>query len=366
MPHLIQTPRRLSGPLQARIAIAATLALATACDQPPDTLPTSPSRGNRTVPHATIVGANVTMLPTLGGASTTATDINDAGQVVGSSSTGGADHAFLWTPGGAMHDLGTLGGLTSHALGINTGGQVVGNADIEGSPRVWHAFVWTPGKGMRDLGTLDATYGSTSYARTIDDDGRVMGVSTSAGGVDRAFLWTPSLGMQDLGAVIGASARVIDRNTAGQVVGTAIFNGASNAFLWTPGEGTRDLGTLDGDPTVAMAINEAGWVVGYTNTGPSSRPILWTPRDGMRSLGTLGGDRNGLAVAVNDLGQIVGSSYTAALEHHAFVWTETSGMEDIFPSTGLEWVAAINNRGQVLGYDRVATLEFQTPNRAPG
>ena len=86
---------------------------------------------------------------TLGGAASTALDINDDGQVIGIADTADGDsHAFLWD--GKMHDLGTLGGDTSRAQAINRRGQVVGNAETEEGTT--HAFLWNG--SMHDLNDL--------------------------------------------------------------------------------------------------------------------------------------------------------------------------------------------------------------------
>jgi probable HAF family extracellular repeat protein len=83
------------------------------------------------VEHAYIVDSNgkgLTDLGTLGGGTSYALGINDAGRVMGYSLTAaGVNHAFITGLNGAgITDLGTLGGGFSSAYGINHGGQAVG------------------------------------------------------------------------------------------------------------------------------------------------------------------------------------------------------------------------------------------------
>ena len=74
-----------------------------------------------------------------------------------------------------MEDLGTLGGATSLALGISEAGAIVGQSETAGGRSV--AFLWTRERGMRSLGTLPGLPGS--FATHVNTHLRVVGYSFS-------------------------------------------------------------------------------------------------------------------------------------------------------------------------------------------
>jgi probable HAF family extracellular repeat protein len=191
--------------------------------------------------------------------------INDHGVIVGNHINGNVVDAATWS-NGIITDLGTLGGNSSRALDINNAGVVVGiNRDAAGFD---HAYVWD-GTNSKSLSSRD------SAAQDINELGQIVGVNKIASGANHATLWqngqtidldtlhTPdsvAYAINDKGTIVGYAGFAFiyqdgqmqllddlidpnsgwqlrigyDINNAGQIVGSGDFRGATHAFLLTP------------------------------------------------------------------------------------------------------------------------------------
>ncbi len=153
----------------------------------------------------------------------------------------------------------------------------------------------------------------------------------------------------DLGVLRGGSARVHAISANGNAVGGSgfVYGTGRHAFFWGQQHGIQDIGTLPGgDFSEAFAINNAGQVAGTSNTASSMRAFLWTSATGLQDLGTLPRANASQAYAINEAGQVVGASGTDAV-----LWTNGL-IQDIGGLPGSDWSEAhgINNAGQVVGF----------------
>jgi probable HAF family extracellular repeat protein len=209
---------------------------------------------------------------------------------------------------------------------------------------------------MIDIGTIGGRY---SQANGINNRGQVVGYSTTRfpAFLDEitpwhAFVWENGK-WTDLGTLGGPNSNSVAAgiNDGGQVVGWYDFGDPvqTHAFLWQDGKMT-DLGTLGGTVVQAYAINNRGQVVGTSTTANGySHAFLWE-NGKMTDLGTLGGQTSA-AGTINDQGQVVGTSNTADGTSHMFVW-ENGKMADrgVLPGWSISSVMGVNNRAQVVGY----------------
>src|SRR6266545_1319999 len=107
---VLRTQPRRSFMKRFALHAVALLTLA-ACNEP--TRPAAPRSPRADVAVPPSAQYTVTDIGTLGGTFTQAFRINEAGQVIGGSTTSSGDlHAFLWTQERGMIDLGTLAGST--------------------------------------------------------------------------------------------------------------------------------------------------------------------------------------------------------------------------------------------------------------
>src|ERR1700733_9705889 len=124
----------------------------------------------------------ITNLGDLGGGASSATFINNEGDVTGTSSvSGGGSHAFFYSgittstyAAGTMYDIGTFGGTNSSPGGMNASGVVVGIADnsLNGNNFVQNAFIYS--NGVRT--NLGLPLGGTSGTATaVNDTGTIVG-----------------------------------------------------------------------------------------------------------------------------------------------------------------------------------------------
>lgn len=257
-------------------------------------------------------------------------------------------------------DLGILPSATrTYASGLNDLGQVVGTAYGD---RYQRGFLWSESTGMKDLGFLQTEY-PTSSASDINNAGQVVGTVDGyfaeyilSG--SRPFFWSQDTGMVGL----ALSSNYKDGfgkaiNNSGQVLGNVQGGLTSMSFVWSQstGENYLNLNDLLGDYEYLYAndLNDNGQLVGSIGKyyPPGERAFLSSIDGSITEIGTLPGRDFSGASLINNVGQVVGTSYNLddefnLIDNSTFLWSITSGMTDIgyyfYPTD-------INDSGQVVG-----------------
>ena len=268
-------------------------------------------------------------------------------------------------------DLGTVDGGFGAAADINNRGWVADSSTVAGGNV--HAFLWRNGV-LTDLGTLGGLNSFEFEFDGVNERGQVVGEAETStldpngedycgfgtGLVCLGFIWQNRV-MTALPTLGGNNGEANGINNRGQIVGQAEtpnsdpcspFFLQTEAAIWQDDQ-VQELPPFPGDSVgFAIAINDQGQVVGSTGCVPSNiRAVLWqngTPID----LGNLGGVLGNFPMKINNRGQVVGSSdLPGDTNHHAFLWTERDGMRDLglLPGDVNSLALGINSQTHVVG-----------------
>ena len=320
------------------------------------------------------------------------TGLNNSGAVVGIKEDSRWTGFVTGANGVGFQSLGPVLFMAPRGLGIDDAGEVAGTNDaIPGS-----ATPFISAANSVKLTSLPVLPGTDqNYLTAFSSDGRALGVSgtllTNPGSasppqlrLDRTFITGPhGVGLEEWTAPSGYIVQPVGINKLGQIIVDRVllnsFNATTNryntrAMLTGPdASGLQDLGTLGGDSSTAAAINDVGQVVGSSQVVPGQtdeHAFLSGPNGTpLKDLGHLGGGRS-TASGVNNLGQVVGLSYPSAGASDPAVFVtgpNGEGMRNLTQevpladNATLNLAVAINDKGQVLARDTNYQIYLLTP-----
>jgi len=258
-------------------------------------------------------------LRTDGGGSSIGLGLNSAGTVVGrAQNDSGGLEAVRWTSAGAITSYGELiPPFDSTLLDITAGGGVCGYAITQ--PGGFASSIRDNGAG--GLVNLPEP-GGDSYGYAIADDGRVVGWTNFSqgcgspvcpGNPGHACFWTNANSitmLPDLGGFCSVMTDISPDGTKLCGWGALPDSGALRGYrlVGTDGQPQQLLPYLTDTTSYAYAVNNIGDVVGVSESAAhEKRAVLWPAgSDTPINLGKLAGATNAYPAAINVHGDIVG------------------------------------------------------------
>jgi probable HAF family extracellular repeat protein len=205
------------------------------------------------------------------------------------------------------------------------------------------AAIASPTYALIDMG-YNNRLGEPDYETlSLSQSGATIAVTHNPDGTATRGTYAPqnATAVNDQGDAVGSSSPSPD---------AFLFKGGtiSNIGGYQGGQAI-DLGTLGGGWSRAAALNDADQVVGFSYTAANQQhAFLYSGQ--MTDLGTLGGNTSA-ATAISSNGLVVGTSTTAAGATHGFLYSngKMTDLGTLGPSTDQVAPTAVNASGQVVG-----------------
>jgi hypothetical protein len=251
--------------------------------------------------------------------------INDSGAIVGGIYTSAGEwpaRAFVHRDGSytvlpLLHPT-DVGGV---AIGINDRGEVAGFDRI--SDHNTQGWRWSDG-----VYTSLPVSGTNTVAVAINSSGTIVGYRK--GNFIQRLLTGQFRRSGNMGFVMSHGAAQYFNGPVHAINALGVAAGASTSrHLMTPRSNREATATVFKDgvassvlslPSAAFGINYAGNVIGSYRTGSGSRAFIWSPRFGAFDI-TPAGYRSAVAAAINNRGDILGYGETASGASEGFLLT---------------------------------------------
>ncbi len=275
------------------------------------------------------------------GVAATAESINNRGEVVGYTLSGNDSSAYHWSKATqAVYFPPTSGYSFTTATNFNDHGDVVvtsSNSDIYNDRQILY---YSPGAAP-----IDVTSQFVTYPYHLTNNGSACSYQ---------YIWDSTNGDRRMGNI-----EPYGSNDANVVVGYGRYIDDDRAVIWSESTGVvfiEDLTDMVKDFSYANDINNHGRVVGEcTNADRYSVAYYWDSDTDTHIRTMFAGNVFSRAYCVNDAGTVCGE-FDRSGSYGAFVWNESEGPLDlnnlIDPASGWELSQAfsINDAGQIVGY----------------
>jgi probable HAF family extracellular repeat protein len=306
---------------------------------------------------------DVTPLPFIPFSNTGGEALNNNGVVAGGIANADGSISLAEWSKGVLTDLGVPPGLPHRdfnkprVFGINNAGAIVGTIHTAAGdlPSRWfiydrRRFTVLPLANPTDLG---------GAAIGINNSGQVVGYDRTSSNNLTGWLWSD--GAYSRLPVLGTNTVALGITSSGTIIGNRSFSFMRRVLTGKLGyKGERGYVLSHGTPQYltgfVYAINDLGEAAGGSTFNGKAMATVFK-----NGIATVILSLPSSAVGINSSADVVGSYRPAGCNRrHLFIWSANSGAFDLTPDgyRSAE-AAAINDRGDVLGFGETMSGEFQ-------